>query len=133
MGPTTLALLFVSASQMYDLPPGLLSAVCYVESKHTVGAMHRGDGHSDSIGICQIKLETARFFHFKGTAEQLQDPTTNIKYAAAYLRYQTFRYKCDFKKAVAAYNAGRYNKNMKGLPRNNQYVTKVFTAWGEGR
>lgn len=133
MNSTALALLFVSASQTYDLPPGLLSAICYVESRHTPSAIHELDGHSDSLGECQIKISTAQYFGFKGNAKDLMNPKINIKYAALYMRYQLFRYKIDFRKAVAAYNAGRYNKNKHGIPRNDKYVQKVFAAWGEGR
>lgn len=122
---STLAIAFVLVSNSLDLPPNLLSAVCYVESKHVVSAIHVNDGGSDSLGLCQIKLNTARQFGFKGTAKQLQgDYKINMVYAGKYLRYQIKRYNGDTIKAVAAYNAGSYKPH-----KTNKYVNKVLLAW----
>lgn len=54
------------------------------------------------------------------------NPQTNAKYAAIYLKYQYDRYQ-NWCKAIAAYNAGRYNESMRepGHPRNIRYVLNV--------
>ena len=116
-----------------ELPPGLLSAVCYVESRHKHKAINLNDGGEDSLGVCQIKLNTARLVGFKGTNKQLMHPTTNALYAAKYLKKQLLRYNNDPRKAVAAYNAGKVRYNKDGLIMNRLYVAKVFKAWSENR
>lgn len=133
MEPTTLALMFVAASQSFNLPTGLLSSLCFVESSHNVKAIHHDDGGSNSVGICELKLSTARLLGFKGTERQLMIPKDNIKYAAKYLKKQLKRYHGNISKAVAAYNAGTYRRNCFGYPKNKKYVTKVFMAWSQGR
>ena len=124
-----LAALFVAASQLYSLPPGLLSAVCHVESNYKIDAINYNDGGSDSVGVCMVKLETARDLGFKGTAKQLARPRTNIHFAAVYLHKQLMRYDGDIYKAVAAYNSGTHLVNRRGLTVNREYVEKVLTAW----
>ena len=57
---TNLIMLFLSASNAYNLPTGLLSALCFVESGHKAQAVHHDDGNGDSLGVCQIKLEYVR-------------------------------------------------------------------------
>jgi soluble lytic murein transglycosylase-like protein len=60
---------------------------------------------------------------YRGTAKQLMNPKTNIKFAAKYLRYQMNRYQ-DVKRAVVAYNIG----NARGLT-GSHYQRKVFLVW----
>jgi hypothetical protein len=129
----TLAVLFLAVTNTYSLPIGLLSALCFVESSHRVEVIHKDDGGAHSIGVCQIKVETARMVGFTGTEQELLNPKTNITYAAKYLKRQIDRYDGDLRKGVAAYNSGRYMENDSGWPKNNKYVTKVFKAWGEGK
>lgn len=126
---TTLALLFAAATTTYHLPPGLLSALCHVESTHRINAVHHDDGRSDSLGVCQIKLETAKWLGFKGTREQLMKPEVNIKYAAIYLNRQLVRYSGDTPKAVASYNTGSFKPGATHFAVNQPYVDKVFKTW----
>lgn len=122
-------MMFIAATTTYHLPPGLLSALCYVESKHKADAIHHDDGNSDSIGICQIKLKTAQMMGFKGTAHDLLNPKINTTYAAKYLKHQLNRYENDSPKSVAAYNTGTYLQGTKTFARNQLYVNAVFEAW----
>lgn len=133
METTTLLMAFAAATQSYHLPKGLLSALCYVESNHSIQAVNYNDGGADSLGICQLKYNTARLIGYKGTAKELLIPSTNIHWAGKYLFKQMNRYNGDINKAVAAYNAGTHLVNDKGLTKNRKYVAKVFRAWGEGR
>lgn len=133
MGPIELMLAFTVATQTFALPQGLVSAVCFTESRHNVKAIHFNDGGEDSLGLCQVHLGTARDLGFKGTRKELSDPRTNIYYSAKYLNHQLSRYNGSIYKAVAAYNAGTYRLNDSGQVKNKQYVRKVFTAWAEGR
>lgn len=130
---SALIALYLSVSTVFSLPEGLLSSICYVESKHTITAMHHSDGGSPSIGACQIKYDTAKLIGYRGAAKDLQLPAVNVYYAGAYLRRNLDRYDGDIRKAVAAYNAGSHLVNAKGLTVNRKYVSKVLNAWAENR
>lgn len=129
----TLPFLFALMIQTFHLPVGLQSSICWVESNHNPKALHKDDGGGNSVGVCQIKLSTARSLGFKGNETQLQDPKVNIYYSARYLRRQLDRYRGDSHKAVAAYNAGAWRLNMQGQIKNRHYVDKVFQAWSRGK
>lgn len=124
----TLAALFIATSFQFNLPSGLLSSLCYVESGHEIEAFHEHDGEGNSVGICQIKLKTAKGLGFKGTEKDLMVPATNIYYAAAYLSWQRRRYHGSITRAVIAYNIG----NAKGLS-ETEYSVKVMNQWGGNR
>lgn len=127
-----LALLFLTTSQTLGLPPGLLSALCFTESNHVVRAVNYSDGDSDSLGLCQLKLSTARGLGYQGDAKGLLEAKTNIRYSGYFLAYQLSRYRGDVVAAVSAYNVGQYRvKN--GQPVNLTYVRKVLKAWAEHR
>lgn len=126
---TFLLLTFATISQTFSLPPGLLESVCYVESKHDIFAFNSNDGGSNSVGICQVKLSTARSLGYTGNERKLRDPAVNIFYAGKYLSFQLNRYHGKVHKAVAAYNAGRYCRNEKGGIKNYKYVDKVISHW----
>ena len=129
-----LMMMFTAASHAYKLPAGLISAVCFVESTHTITAVHFDDGKDDSVGICQVQPKTAKFLKFNGNKNDLFNPKVNIKYAAMYLSYQLKRYNGDVYKAVAAYNAGSYKTSSNdGIAANHTYVRKVLNAWIQGR
>ncbi len=115
--------LFTTISIQNGLPEGLLESLCWVESKHDVLAIHHDDGDADSLGICQIKLSTAKELGFKGTAKQLMNPKMNIKYSAKYLKWQIQRYGSTAR-GVIAYNRG----NSRGLT-TSRYQRKVFKKW----
>lgn len=119
----SLTVIFATATHFFTLPPKLLDAVCYVESKHSISAYVNHDGRSPSYGVCQIKLATARHMGFKGTPEQLMEPRRNIYYAAKYLNYQLLRYG-NVEQAVMAYNQG-YSKTVV----STSYTRKVRAAW----
>ncbi len=124
----TLMILFTSMSLQYHIPPGLLKSLCYVESKYKVTAVHKDDGPGgDSLGICQIKLSTAKEMGFKGNAKQLMQPHVNIKYAAKYLSKQLQRYG-KINKAVIAYNRG----NARNLT-TSKYQIKVYKTWRDSK
>lgn len=81
------------------------------------------------MGMCQIKESVARNLGYKGKIRELHhNPITNAFYAGKLLKYQLDRYNNDPRKAVSAYNMGRY-KGRHGNPVNNTYVKKVFVAW----
>jgi soluble lytic murein transglycosylase-like protein len=121
MNIVTLMLTFASVTQSLNLPPKLLNAICYTESNYNVNAVHYHDGHGNSVGVCQIKLATARQFGFKGTERSLKDPSNNILYAGRYLQYQLTRYNGNVFKSVGAYNSGSFKAGL-----NVWYIRKVL-------
>lgn len=124
MDPLSLASLFAAVTITWGLPPNLINSICFIESSYNVSAVHHDDGNGDSLGVCQIKLETARTMGFPGTQQDLMYPPTNIYYSAQYLSHQIKRYHNDVNKAIIAYNQG----SAKGLTRT-KYSDKVLKQW----
>lgn len=121
---TAFTILFASVSAQLDLPAGLLASVCFVETRHDANAINRGDGGSDSYGICQIKHKTAKWMGFTGTEVELMDPRTNAYYAGKYLAYQISR-QPTHEQAVIAYNQGHNRKRLT----TTRYSAKVMSVW----
>lgn len=119
-----LEFIFYIMTQQFNLPEGLLSSVCFIESSHNPNKIHRHDGHGNSIGLCQIKYNTAKQLGFRGTEKDLLDPTTNAYYAAKYLKHQLTRYNGSIEKAVIAYNQGHA-----GVLTTTKYQRKVYKRW----
>lgn len=111
--------LFMTVSLQFSLPPDLLSAMCFVESGHRTEAINRHD-KGRSIGVCQVKLKTAKFMGFKGTEAELMEPEVNVYYAGKYLRHCYDRYE-NWAKAVTCYNKGHSSGHG-----GSEYVGKVF-------
>lgn len=124
---TDLRPLFKQAASQEGISAPLLSALCWVESSHR-SVIRILDGSSPSIGVCQVKLRTARSVGFTGTAKELLKPEINIFIAAKYLHYQLERYNQNWKMAVTAYNRGKFKGRL-----NNHYVIQVLLAMSEGR
>lgn len=68
-------------ADLYDIPESLLHRVIIRESTHNPGARN-----GPYYGLMQILPETARGMGFKGSASDLLDAETNLKYAGKYLR-----------------------------------------------
>lgn len=118
--------MILAAAKAAKVSGTILLAIC----THETGLKNTKldyDGGSPTYGICQIKYGSAAIVGYRGEPEGLMDPKTNAKYAAKYLRYQYNRYYGNWLKAVAAYNAGKFNedKNKVGCPRNIKYLKHV--------
>jgi soluble lytic murein transglycosylase len=92
-----------------DVPPDLIAAVIYAESRFRDQTSHAG-----ARGLMQITPETAgvieslsggQTFRF----EDLADPDLNIRYGAFYLHYLLDKFDGNVVAALAAYNAGETN------------------------
>lgn len=116
----------LNAAKAASIPGWLLLAVCTNESNLNPNAIHHDDGGSNSIGLCQIKKDTASDMGFKGTESDLLNPHLNAKYSALYLKTRLNKYN-NYCKAVAAYNSGSFmeSKEYPRIPRNIKYVRKV--------
>ena len=119
----------------YDLPPTLLAAVIYTESKFDADA-RSGAG---AVGLMQLLPDTARGIALRTGGDRfvvsdLLDPEINIRYGSWYLRNLIQRYD-DVSTALAAYHAGQGNVDewrRKGVgvqfPETRDYVDKVLDA-----
>jgi len=120
----------------YDLPPALLAAVIYTESKFDASA--RSD--AGAVGLMQLLPETAqgiatRTGGHKFVVGDLLDPEINVRYGSWYLRNLLNRYDDDLPTALAAYHAGQGNVDAwrrRGVgvqfPETRSYVKKVLHA-----
>ena len=119
----------------YDLPPALLAAVIYTESKFDASA--RSD--AGAVGLMQLLPETAQGIASRTGGDRfvvsdLLDPEVNVRYGSWYLRNLLNRYD-DLSTALAAYHAGQGNVDAwrrRGVgiqfPETRAYVKKVLDA-----
>jgi len=121
-------ILLQTVTMLLDIQhPELLNSICWVETKHK-NVVNKGDGNSDSFGICQVKLSTANWmrkvYNISGkplNSKDLMQMHTNALYAGLYVKYQLDRYPDDLKCAISAYNAGKCVSSNK-----KTYVRKVL-------
>jgi soluble lytic murein transglycosylase len=121
----------------YDLPPALLAAVIYTESRFDADAR----SEAGAVGLMQLLPDTARGIAVRtggdGFVESdLLDPEINVRYGSWYLRHLLDRYH-DVPTALAAYHAGEGNvdewrRDGGGVrfPETRHYVQKVLDARG---
>jgi soluble lytic murein transglycosylase-like protein len=86
------------------VPEMLVHRVIVRESKYRPHLVGRGG----TIGLMQIKLGTARSLGYAGTAEELHDPDTNLKYGVKYLAGAYRAANGDHDRAVRYYASGYY-------------------------
>lgn len=134
MGPLTerqtMEAHLVAAALFEETPYPLLRAICTVESNLNAHAINRVDGSDKrhSIGLCQIKLNTARWMRCPKIKREydLFDARSNARCAARFLRYQLDRYEQNWDRAIAAYNSGSLKLTKTGRIVNQAYVNKVW-------
>ena len=119
----------------YDLPPTLLAAVIYTESRFDADA-RSGAG---AVGLMQLLPDTARGIAIRTgghrfVVSDLLDPELNVRYGSWYLRNLLNRYD-DVPTALAAYHAGqgnvdRWRRAGVGIqfPETRAYVERVLDA-----
>ena len=138
----------IDAANEFGVNPGILGAIIYTEQFNNVNMLdyYFDDfggklGLDTSIGLAQVKISTAKMLEEEGympritvsdnerktenakRIEALNDPQTNIRYAAAYLKYIQDIWKdvypeIDGRTAILAtlYNTGAYGEEG---PRSN--------------
>lgn len=113
-----------AAEAQYQLPPGLLDAMIWTESRYNPLAV----SSAGAAGLGQLMPETARAL---GVANRF-DPKANLMAAARYMRQMLDKFGV-VHLAVAAYNAGpRAVERAGGIPRNREtprYVRSVLDFW----
>ena len=117
----------------HDLPPTLLAAVIYTESKFDADAR----SSSGAIGLMQLLPDTAMGIAVNTEGHRfrvsdLYNPEINVRYGSFYLRRLLLKYG-DERLALAAYNAGQANVDRwieEGgeiqFPETRQYVDEVL-------
>jgi len=113
-----------AAEAHYALPPGLLDALVWTESRYNPFAISK----AGAVGLGQLMPGTARDM---GVTNRY-DPQSNIFGAARYLRQMIDKFGL-VHLALAAYNAGpRAVERAGGIPRNGEtptYVHNVLRSW----
>lgn len=113
-----------AAEAQYQLPPGLLDALIWTESRYNPFAVSR----AGAAGLGQLMPKTAEDL---GVANRF-DPQANLWAAARYLRQLLDKFGV-VHLAVAAYNAGpRAVERAGGIPLNGEtpsYVRNVLEFW----
>lgn len=99
----------------------LIISICTVETGLT-NVINKHDGNSSSIGLCQVKLETAKRFDKRVTVKKLMNKDYNIKMAYKYFMHQFLRYG-NVRQAISSYNHGSFTN------KNKNYVDKVLQVY----
>lgn len=125
MDPTILAII-TAVELAQGIPPGLLAAVCTVESQgdHAAVVKQDGRGGRESRGLCQIQERTMRHVCPGVSFEELYRPDVNARCGGRYLTWQFRRYG-SWDAAVIAFNRGSW-KGQK----TNEYLRRVMKEYG---
>lgn len=114
----------MAAERQYALPPGLLDALIWTESRYNPFALSK----AGAVGLGQLMSGTARQVGVRNR----YDPLSNVAGAALYLRTLLDQFGM-VHLAVAAYNAGpKAVTRAGGIPRNGEtpiYVRQVLHYW----
>lgn len=103
----------------YGVPVSLAHAVIKVESNYRPNVV----GSAGEIGLMQIKPATARMMGYSGTAKELFNPETNIKYGMKYLAKAHTLGGGTTCGTILKYNAGHAARRMN--PVSSAYCSKV--------
>jgi soluble lytic murein transglycosylase len=100
----------IAHARNYDLPPALLAAVIYAESRFDPNA----ESEAGAVGLMQLLPETANGIALRTGGERfvvsdLRNPEINVRYGSWYLDHLRERYDGDLRLALAAYHAGQGN------------------------
>lgn len=114
----------ISCRQGVD--PRLVFSIISTESRFRKWKLRKEWDGTTSVGLMQIKIQTARQIGFHGNYRRLLLPWINVYYGVRYLRLKLLRYPFIWD-AVSAYNAGRSLWNSsRSRYRNGLYVRRVW-------
>ena len=117
------------ASRSHGVEAPLIRAVIKQESNfNPLAFRHEPHKKDSSWGLMQVLLNTAReVTKNQGlTAQELIKPEVNVDIGTRYLATQLKKYHGNIKDALAAYNAGKARKDLRGNYLNQSYVDKVY-------
>lgn len=128
--------IIMAEAKLQGVDPAIICAIIDVESSGNPNATNYEANVDDySYGLMQVRWTTAQWLcqslgiRVSGrcpTREDMLKPGVNIRYGAAYFKYQFVRYTGYPDKAIAAYNAGTANYNIWGNFTNQDYVDRVM-------
>jgi hypothetical protein len=105
--------------QKTGLPADIADAVVHVESNYNPSVI----GGVGEIGLMQIRPETAAMLGFRGSAEELAKPETNIHYGVIYLSKAWRLADGDLCRTLMKYRAGHGEEVM--TPRSVRYCDRA--------
>ncbi|UVF22501.1 transglycosylase SLT domain-containing protein (plasmid) [Microvirga terrae] len=113
------------------VPPALVDAVVRIESRYDPSAV----GSIGEIGLMQVRPKTAALLGFQGTAAELAEPRTNLRYGVGYLAKAWRLADGDLCRALMKYRAGHGSDAMSALSieycrRARQHLAAVGTEIG---
>lgn len=109
------AIQFWAAFFHIDAP--VMAAICHHESGGN-SQIDISPRDTESVGMCQVRPETAYSFGFKGSIAELKKPWINAKYSAKWLAL-CYRRFTKSEERIACYNSGRAHTRTKN------YVERV--------
>ncbi len=104
--------LIASYASANGVPVALAHAVVTVESNYNP----KMRGQAGEIGLMQVKLGTARGMGYRGSAKELYEPATNIRYGMMYLGQARKLAGGDLCGTILKYNGGHGAKRMSRGP-----------------
>ena len=104
--------LIASYASANNVPLSLAHAVVTVESNYNP----KMRGRAGEIGLMQVKLGTARTMGYRGSAKQLYEPDTNIRYGMMYLGEARKLADGDLCGTILKYNGGHGATRMSRGP-----------------
>jgi soluble lytic murein transglycosylase-like protein len=114
----------LAAERQYSLPPGLLDALIWTESRYNPFAVSK----AGAAGLGQLMPKTAQAL---GVSNRY-DPRANVSGAARYLRQMLDKFG-GIHLAIAAYNAGPASvmavNDVPNYRETRRYVRDVIAAW----
>lgn len=103
--------LISSEARARGLPPEVADAVARVESNYNPGVV----GGVGERGLMQVLPSTATMLGFRGSAQDLADPATNIRLGVTYLAGAWKLANGDLCRALMKYRAGHNEERMSAL------------------
>jgi len=97
--------IITAQAQANGIPVSLIHRVIMRESRYNARAVSAGN-----YGLMQIRLGTARAMGYRGSAEGLLDPATNLTYAVRYLAGAYRAAGANESRAAALYARGYYSE-----------------------
>ena len=113
------------------VPPALVDAVVRIESRYDPTAV----GSIGEIGLMQVRPKTAAMLGFQGTAAELAEPRTNLRYGVGYLAKAWRLADGNLCRALMKYRAGHGSDTMSALSieycrRARRHLASVGTEIG---
>ena len=104
-GPADYNAMVEKHAKANHVPAALVHRVIQRESKYHPDLV----GHGGTIGLMQIKIETAKALGYAGDANGLHDPETNLTYGVKYLAGAYRAAEGDHDRAMRYFAAGYYD------------------------